>query len=98
MVMIAPDIFSQVNVSPRVSQAITPATGGIRYMNGALRARPRTLLTQGHASQPTNEHTTSAQNTAAQPAGPRRARCRSPKNGQVSGSMTGIEKSSVYES
>src|ERR1041385_5048364 len=61
MVIAAPAVFSHVNVSPRVSHAITPATGGMRYMKGALRAMPRTLFTQVHASQPTNEHATSAQ-------------------------------------
>jgi len=66
MVIAAPAILSQVKVSPSVSQAITPATGGIRYMKGALRASPRTLLTQAHAIQPRKEHTTSAQNSAAQ--------------------------------
>ena len=69
MVTAAPAIFSQVKVSPSVSQAMTPAIGGIRYMNGALRATPRTLLTQVHISQPKNEDTTSAQNIAAQTAG-----------------------------
>ena len=69
MVTAAPRIFSQVKVSPSVSQAIRPATGGIRYMKGALRATPRTLLTQVQSSQPTNEHTTSAQKIAAHTGG-----------------------------
>ena len=58
-----PTIFAQVKVSPSVSHAMTPATGGIRYMNGALRAMPRTLLTHVHTSQPQKEQTTSAQKT-----------------------------------
>ena len=58
MVTAAPRSFSQVNVSPRVSQAMTPATGGMRYMKGALRATPRTLFTQVHISQPKNDETT----------------------------------------
>src|SRR5213075_639445 len=95
MVIAAPAIFSQVKVSPRVSQAITPATGGIRYMKGALRATPRTLFTQVQSSQPTNEQTTSAQNSAAQTAGPKLASRNSLRNGKVKASMTGIEKSSV---
>src|SRR4051812_48540219 len=98
MVTTAPTTFSQVKTSPSVNQAITPATGGMRYMKGALRAMPRTLFTQVHASQPTKEHTTSAQNSPAQTAGRSAENCTSPRNGQVSGSITGIEKSSVYES
>src|SRR5262252_9596110 len=97
--MAAPVIFSQVKVSPSVSQAITPATCGMRYMKGALRAMPRTLFTQVHESQPTNEQTTSAQKSPAHTATPSEPPCsepRSPANDdQVRGSITGMEKSSV---
>src|SRR6185503_17784583 len=93
MVTTAPPILSQVNCSPSVSHAITPATGGIRYMKGAERATPRTLLTQVHSIQPKNEHTTSAQKIAAHTAGPSCAAFRSPTNGDVMASITGIENS-----
>src|SRR3990172_4951808 len=62
MVTPAPAILSQVKDSPSVSHATTPEIGGIRYMSGALRATPRTALTQAHTSQPRNADTTAAPN------------------------------------
>src|SRR3954469_769803 len=62
MVMAAPASLSGVNTSPSVSQATTPAMGGMRYWNGAQRARPRTLFTQLHASQPKNDEMTMVKN------------------------------------
>lgn len=95
MVTAAPAIFSHVNDSPRVSQAMTPATGGIRYMNGALRATPRALFTQVQSIQPTNEETTSAKKSAAQTAGVKALRAMPASEGAVNTSMSGAEKSRV---
>src|SRR5258706_8324233 len=66
MVSTAPAILSEVNCSPSISQATTPEIGGIRYMSGALRATPRTELTQTHTSQPKNADTTAAQTMPSQ--------------------------------
>ena len=74
MVTPAPTIFSQVNCSPSVSQATTPAIGGGRYMSGAERAMPRTWLTHAHTSQPPTEESTIAQKSPNHTTGVRRPR------------------------
>src|SRR4051812_3047709 len=95
IVTAAPAILSQVKDSPSVSQAITPAIGGMRYMKGALRATPRTVFTQVQASQPRNDDITSAQSRPAHTAGPRLRKCVPEKAGNVTTSISGAEKSSV---
>ena len=50
-------ILSQVKDSPTNHQAKMPATGGMRYISGAVRATPRTALTHPHASHPMNAET-----------------------------------------
>ena len=49
-----------------VALATSPATGGIRYSSGAVRATPRTALIQPHTSQPRNADTSTAHNMPAQ--------------------------------
>src|ERR1700682_3023976 len=91
----APAILSQVNDSPSVSQAITPAIGGIRYWKGAVRATPRTVLTQVHISQPQNDETTMPQKSPAHTAGGRVLKGVCKKAGSVKTNIRGAEKSSV---
>src|ERR1700682_4270022 len=91
----APAILSQVNDSPSVSQAMIPAIGGIRYWKGAVRATPRTVLTQVHISQPQNDETTMPQKSPAHTAGPRSLKRSSRNEENVKASMSGAEKSSV---
>ena len=47
------------------AQASSPATGGIRYIKGAVRATPRTAFTQPQASQPRKAETTTAHTKAS---------------------------------
>ena len=44
--------------SPVANQATRPATGGIRYISGAVRATPRTALIQPQTIQPMKAETT----------------------------------------
>src|SRR5690606_86968 len=64
--MAAPVIFVAVNGSPIVAHATSPATGGIPYIIGAVRATPRTALTQPQTSQPTKADSTTVNSSAIQ--------------------------------
>ena len=57
MVTSAPAILIRVKRSSIAYQAITAATGGIRYIRGAVRATPRTPLTHPQVSHPKNADT-----------------------------------------
>src|SRR5436190_16548285 len=98
MVTAAPAILSAENVSPSVNQATTPAIGGIRYCSGALRATPRTALTQVQTIHPRNEEMTAAQNMPSQTFQDRPASGAATKEGSVISSNAGAPKSSVYAS
>src|SRR5690606_29426176 len=62
----APAIFVAVKGSPTAIQETSPATGGMPYIIGAVRATPRTALTQPQTSQPTNAETTTANSSPSQ--------------------------------
>src|SRR5690606_40408061 len=51
------------------AQATSPATGGIRYISGAVRATPRTAFTHPHASQPTKAEPITAHSRPAHSTG-----------------------------
>ena len=57
----APASLMPVYCSPANSQATRPATGGIKYISGAVRATPRTALIQPQTSQPRKADTVTDQ-------------------------------------
>jgi len=57
---VAPPSFTALKRSPVAHQATTPATTGIRYCKGAVRATPRCSLTQPQTNHPRNADTSDA--------------------------------------
>src|SRR4051812_37286488 len=98
MVTAAPSNFSQVKLSPSVSQAENPAIGGMRQLNGADRATPRTAFTHPHAIQPRNDERTSAQNIPRHTSSVSFVVSMLRKLPRLTSRIGGAEKSSVYDS